>query len=144
MTTPYPCPRCGKPLAITRTTTTELHDVGVRYPRKGTKHPVQAVVHCEDGHQAEFPADLSVTSIIFRLVDDDIEFADPEPSRYDLLVTLFRRVRRGDRIYRREAPGYPADGRWVHLMREFERDMPDPLEPDLAALMDDLEPRKET
>ena len=144
MSAPAPCPICGKPLALTRTTTTEILDVGVRYPRKGAKHPVQVVIHCEDGHQAVFPPGIATASALRRLVDDRSEFTDPEPSRFDLLVILFKRVRRGDRIYRREAPGsFPADGRWVHLMREFERDMPDPLEPELAALMDDLEPRKE-
>lgn len=139
------CPVCGEPLALTRTTTTEILDSGPRIVRPGRRHPVQAVIHCANGHQAVLPPGTATATALRSLIDRQAAFTDPEPSRFDLLATLFRRVRRGDRIYRREAPGsFPADGQWVHLMREFERDMPDPLEPELAALMDELEPRKDT
>lgn len=68
---------CGKPLALTRTTTTELlDDGGIGF---GRSHPVQSVIHCEDGHQAVLPPGFAAGSAVARLRWGALTFTVPPP-----------------------------------------------------------------
>lgn len=78
--TPAPCPRCGKPLALTRTTTTEIMLVAGGHA-DGATHPVLTVIHCEDGHEMQLhrmTGPLAAMRILNNASVDD--FTDP-PTR---------------------------------------------------------------
>lgn len=142
---PVPCPLCGEPLAVTRTVTCPVE----RVPGGailGEAIPVQVVLHCSNGHEGQFPdipPDMTVpVSLATRLATQGgpDDFSGPPESREANLVRLVRLLRAGDRIFRRTARhGSPADNSWRHDERDS-RSASEPLAPELAAVMDELEP----
>lgn len=145
---PVPCPRCGEPLAVTRTDTRPVE----RVPGGailGEAIPVAVVLHCSNGHEGlfpEIPDDMVVpVSLAARVASSGTadDFTDRPYSREALLVRIIRLLRKGDRLWRRtEATGSrPADDSWRHSSAEFYMDSSEPLAPDLAAIMDELEPK---
>lgn len=143
-----PCPRCGEPLAVTRTTT-RLVEAVPGGAILGEVIPVALVLHCPNGHEGRFrdlpddvlPTPTAAGHLAVHGTADD--FTEQPYSREALLVRIIRMLRKGDRIWRRTAAtgSRPADDSWRHDSAEFYMDSSEPLGADLAAIMDELEPK---
>lgn len=138
MTTPALCPICDKPLALTQTTTTEI-----LVDALGERHPVQAIIHCENGHRADVSDGVAASTVFRRFVLDQVEFVDPGPSREDTLLAIVKWLRGrpgrgGGQIYRlvkprekwvisepRQQGSDPCPEAWAEIMNELE-----PLDPE--------------